>query len=93
MPFCVSKSGPETAWAELGGDALVSVINSLTYILLFGAAALRWRRLRAARALFLGPFARNLCAVFVTLQTAVGRPQVGRIGVELEGVMRFTRGG
>ena len=41
----------------------MSVIDSLRYILLCGVAALRWRRLRAARALFLGPFARNLCAV------------------------------
>ena len=40
---------------------------------------------------------KEMCAVFVSLRPRllgmVGRPQVGRIGVEVEGVMRLARGG
>ena len=39
--------------------SVTAVTNSLSYILLCGAAALRWGRLRAARASFLSPDIRN----------------------------------
>ena len=84
----------------------VSGVNSLHYILLCGVAALRLAEAPGRSGLvassrykefvftayFVMPDIRNCCAVLVSSDRCVGRPAVGRIGVEVEGVMKVWRG-